>query len=144
MKEEGDLRNKALISATYVETPPPSSHLQRHWAWSGPSWLRWCSISSGEIKPLPLSGSSQQPGSPRQRPALSQSACLCNTSAVKQAPEKINASDNWPIILLWLLLPLALISSVNISWQLYILATGVMACPICWMEGWNLSLWCLK
>lgn len=46
-------------------------------------------------------------GSPRQQPAQSQSACLCNTSAVKQAPEKMNASDNWPIILLWLLLPLA-------------------------------------
>lgn len=116
---------------------PPSEELS---AISVPSWLRWCSISAGEIK-LFLTAA---PYSARQRPEPSQPACLCIMSALKQAPKKINASDNWPIVLLWLLLPLAHVSSVNIFWQLYILAIGGMACPICSLEEWNLPLRCLK
>lgn len=120
---------------------PPSEKLERNLS---PILAEMVQHFRWRDKTTPLSSSSRPPGSPRQWPVPSQSACLCIMSALKQAREKINASDNWPIVLLWLLLPLASVSSVNIFWQLYILAIGGMACPICSLEERNLLLQCLK
>lgn len=91
-----------LLMRTLPSREPPSEVLSTI---SVSSWQRWCSISAGEIKLFLLAAPQQPPGSPRQQSALSPSACLCIMSTLQQAPEKINASDNWPIILLWLLLP---------------------------------------
>lgn len=143
--KEADLRNKTLISATYAETPLATATFRGAERNLSPILAEMVQHFRWRDKTTPLSSSSQPPGSPRQqRPVLRQSACLCIMSALKQAPEKINASDNWPIVLLWLLLPLAPVSSVNIFWQLYILAIGGMACPICSLEERNLPLQCLK
>lgn len=109
VSRKADLSSKTLISTTsaYVETP--LIQLQESWLQSQPqSGLRWCSVSSVDIRPIPLSSSSQPTPPPHptaapgrgqgqaegERRVLSQSACLCIMSALKQAPEKINASDN--------------------------------------------------
>lgn len=96
-------------------------------------WLRRCSISTAKIK-LFLSAAPSHHNAPGSgQPWASQRASvLC---LLYNQPKKINALDNRLIILLSTLLPLTPVSSVNIFWQLYILAIGGAASHICSLEG---------
>lgn len=94
VSKEADLRNKALISATYAETPLSTATFRGAERNLSPILAEMVQHFRWRDKTIPLSSSLQPPGSPRQRPVPSQSACLCIMSALKQAPKKINASDN--------------------------------------------------
>lgn len=92
--KEADLRNKTLISATYTETPLTTATFREAERNLSPILAEMVQHFRWRDKTIPLSNSSQPPGSPTQRPVLRQSASLCIMSALKLAPEKINASDN--------------------------------------------------